>query len=60
MTRKIGLVHTVAPAVPLFNELSAEILPGVEVINLLDEGLIKDLFAHGQYTKGIPVLLWLP
>ena len=25
MVRKIGLVHTVAPAVPLFNELSAEI-----------------------------------
>ena len=53
MKRKIGLIHTVAPAVPLFNELRAEILPEVEVINLLDEGLIKDLFARGQYTEGM-------
>ena len=53
MARKIGLIHTVAPAVPLFNELSAEMLPDVEVINLLDEGLIKDLFARGQYTEGM-------
>ena len=53
MTRKIGLIHTVAPAVPLFNELSAEMLPDVEIINLLDEGLIKDLFARGQYTEGM-------
>ena len=47
MTRKVGMVHSVASLVPVFNELASELLSGVEVINLVDEGLLKDLIASG-------------
>ena len=39
MGRMIGMVHTLCPNVRLFNELLSEIIPGVEVVHLVDEGL---------------------
>jgi len=54
MVRKVGMVHSVASLVPIFNELSAELLPGVEVIHLVDEGLLKDVLASGKITPGMP------
>jgi len=54
MVRKIGMVHSVASLVPIFNELSTEILPGVEVIHLVDEGLLKDVLAAGEVTPSMP------
>jgi len=53
MARKVGMVHSVASLVPVFNELAAELLPGVEVIHLVDEGLLKDVLATGQLTPGM-------
>ncbi len=53
MTRKVGMVHSVASLVPLFNELAAELLPGVEVIHLVDEGLLKDVLASGKLTPSM-------
>jgi len=53
MTRKVGMVHSVASLVPVFNELAAELLPGTEVVHLVDEGLLKDLIATGQITPAM-------
>ncbi len=53
MIRKVGMVHSVASLVPVFNELASELLPGVEVIHLVDEGLLKDILASGQLTPSM-------
>ncbi len=39
MARKAGMVHAVCSNVRLFNELASEIMPGIEVVHLVDEGL---------------------
>lgn len=54
MVRKIGMVHTVASLVPVFNQLAAELMPGVEVIHLVDEGILKDARAAGGLTANMP------
>ena len=50
MARKIGMVHTVAKLVPMFEELTEEVMPGTEIIHLVDEGLLKDIVAGGELT----------
>ncbi len=39
MKRKIGMVHAIATHVRLFNDLVSQILPGVDVVHFVDEGL---------------------
>ena len=39
MNRKIGMVHAGCFNVRLFNELASEVMPDVEVVHLVDEGL---------------------
>lgn len=46
--RKLGLLHTSATLVPVFEQLCKAKLPGVSVINLVDDSLIKDVIAHGR------------
>lgn len=46
--RKLGLLHTSATLVPIFEQLCKEKLPGVSVFNIVDDSLIKDVIAHGQ------------
>ena len=50
MVRKVGMVHTVAKLVPMFEDLAEEVMPGTEVIHLVDEGLLKDIVAGGELT----------
>ena len=50
MARKVGMVHTVAKLIPMFEELAEEVMPGTEVIHLVDEGLLKDIVAGGELT----------
>jgi Asp/Glu/hydantoin racemase len=45
--RKLGLLHTSATLVPIFEQLCKAKLPGVSVFNLVDDSLIKDCIAHG-------------
>jgi Asp/Glu/hydantoin racemase len=45
--KRLGLVHTSATLVPIFEQLCKAKLPGVEVFNLVDDSLIKDVIAHG-------------
>jgi Asp/Glu/hydantoin racemase len=46
--RTLGLLHTSATLVPIFEQLCKAKLPGVSVFNLVDDSLIKDCIAHGQ------------
>jgi Asp/Glu/hydantoin racemase len=45
--RKLGLLHTSATLVPVFEQLCKAKLPGISVFNLVDDSLIKDVIAHG-------------
>jgi Asp/Glu/hydantoin racemase len=44
--KRLGLLHTSATLVPVFEQLCREKLPAVEVFNLVDDSLIKDVIAH--------------
>ena len=40
--KTLGFVHTSATLVPLFQQLTAEHLSGVETFNIVDDSLIKE------------------
>lgn len=48
--KTLGLIHTSATLVPIFASLCKEKLPGVEVFNLADDSLIKDVIKRGELT----------
>jgi Asp/Glu/hydantoin racemase len=48
--KRLGLVHTSATLVPMFGQLCSAKLPGVDVFNIADDSLIKDVIARGQLT----------
>jgi Asp/Glu/hydantoin racemase len=52
MSRKprLGLLHTSATLVPMFQQLCAAKLPNVDTFNLVDDSLIKDCIARGELT----------
>ena len=51
MKRKVlGLIHTSATLVPVFQQLCREKMPGVDVFNIADDSLIKDVIARGELT----------
>jgi Asp/Glu/hydantoin racemase len=49
----LGLIHTSATLVPVFAELCREWLPGVNVFNLSDDSLIKEVIAHNRLTPSV-------
>jgi Asp/Glu/hydantoin racemase len=46
----LGLIHTSATLVPIFQQLCAEYLSGVNLFNIVDDSLIKDVIAKGKLT----------
>jgi hypothetical protein len=48
--KTLGLVHTSATLVPLFQQLCKTKLPGIDTFNIADDSLIKDVIAKGQLT----------
>jgi Asp/Glu/hydantoin racemase len=46
--KRLGLLHTSATLVPIFEQLCKAKLPGVAVFNLVDDSLIKDVIRHGH------------
>ena len=51
MKRKtLGLIHTSATLVPVFAALCKAKLPGVDVFNIADDSLIKDVIRRGELT----------
>lgn len=49
--KTLGLVHTSATLVPIFQKLCDEYLPGVNVFNIVDDSLIKDVITRNELTK---------
>lgn len=50
-TKTLGLVHTSATLVPVFQQLCSDYLPGVNVFNIVDDSLIKDVISRNELTK---------
>ena len=50
MKPNLGLIHTSATLVPVFQELCKQSLPGVNVFNIVDDSLIKDVISRGELT----------
>ncbi|HYH57433.1 MAG TPA: aspartate/glutamate racemase family protein, partial [Anseongella sp.] len=48
--KTLGLVHTSATLVPVFQQLCEEYLKGVSVFNIVDDSLIKNVIALGELT----------
>jgi Asp/Glu/hydantoin racemase len=53
MTRTVGLIHAVIPAMAPLRSAFADDLPDVRVLNLLDEALLKDAERLGEITPGL-------
>ena len=48
--KTLGLIHTSATLVPIFQELCNKYLPGVKTFNIVDDSLIKNVIACGELT----------
>jgi Asp/Glu/hydantoin racemase len=48
--KTLGLIHTSATLVPMFQQLVSEYLPQVKVFNIVDDSLIKNTIACGELT----------
>lgn len=46
--KKLGLIHTSATLVPVFQQLCSQHLPGVDVFNIVDDSLIKNVIQCGE------------
>src|SRR5215831_17928647 len=48
--KTLGLIHTSATLVPIFQQLCKAKLPQVETFNIADDSLIKDVIRRGELT----------
>lgn len=48
--KTLGLIHTSATLVPVFQQLCQQYLPGIQVFNIVDDSLIKDVIRRGELT----------
>jgi Asp/Glu/hydantoin racemase len=53
MKKRLGLIHTSATLVPIFAKLCGEKLPDVDVFNIADDSLIKEVIAQGEITPSV-------
>jgi len=51
--KTLGLIHTSATLVPVFAQLCKEKLPGVNVFNIADDSLVKNIINAGSLTAPI-------
>jgi Asp/Glu/hydantoin racemase len=51
--KTLGLIHTSATLIPVFNELCKSYLPEVRCFNLVDDALVGDIMRAGSIQPGI-------
>lgn len=51
--KTLGLIHTSATLVPVFAELCSNKLPDIEVFNISDDSLIKEVIRRGELTASV-------
>ncbi len=49
--KRLTLIHTSGMMIPLFTELCSELLPGVELVHMVDESLLKDIIRDDCLSK---------
>ena len=49
--KTIGLIHTSATLIPVFQQLFSKQLPGVATFNIVDDSLIKDVIDKGRLSE---------
>ena len=49
-SKTLGLIHTSATLVPVFQQLCSQYLPDVQVFNIVDDSLIKNVIKKGELT----------
>jgi Asp/Glu/hydantoin racemase len=49
--KTLGLIHTSATLVPVFQQLVSQYLPQVKVFNIVDDSLIKNVISCGELTS---------
>lgn len=45
--KTLGLIHTSATLIPVFQQLCQQYLPGVNLFNIVDDSLVKNIIARG-------------
>ncbi|MES2276446.1 MAG: aspartate/glutamate racemase family protein [Bacteroidota bacterium] len=51
--KTLGLIHTSATLIPVFQQLCKEYLPGVATFNIVDDSLVKNIRERGEVTPAI-------
>lgn len=51
--KTLGLIHTSATLIPVFQQLCKEYLPGVNTFNIVDDSLVKNIRERGEVTPAI-------
>jgi Asp/Glu/hydantoin racemase len=49
-SKTLGLIHTSATLVPVFQQLCNDHLPGIKTFNIVDDSLIKNVISCGELT----------
>lgn len=57
MPATLALLHTTAVTVPVFAELARAELPGIRIVNLLDDSLLADVIAAGEVQAPVEARL---
>ena len=53
MVKRVALIHTGFALVDVLKNLFSEILPDVEIINILDDSLLREVLKEGKVTKPV-------
>ncbi|MCL5072145.1 MAG: aspartate/glutamate racemase family protein [Actinobacteria bacterium] len=53
MAKKVALIHTGFALVEVLKNLFSEIMPGIEIINILDDSLLREVLKEGSVTKPV-------
>lgn len=51
MSPRLALIHTVSGLVPVFKALCAELMPGLDAFNIIDESLLQNTIRDGHLSK---------
>ena len=51
--KTLGLIHTSATLIPVFQQLCQQYLPGVSTFNIVDDSLVKNIRERGSVTPAI-------
>lgn len=51
MSHRLALIHTVSGLVPVFKALCAELMPGLDAFNIVDESLLQNTIREDHLSK---------